>query len=207
MSDNNPNQLKMDLEQVDPNIQKLCDDIGITVEEFDSRVDTMPSTGDAWRTLGASQSQIDKLYRGPLDQISSEAVVNVKKEVIGVSAEIRERAEPQLYATKKLSEASSLDGLVYAIKSGHPEVQNKYGLDAAERFSRKANMCRDIGEKALDRAYGDSEALIEIGFDRDAVELDKKNNKKEFVASIIGPGLDEKKARAKHRRNMKRQLK
>jgi|GEM_PF-6540156 len=210
MSENNPDQLRMDFNHVDPHFQELCDNLGISVDEVDRRADSMGSYGDAWRSFGALQSQIDELYRGPSDsgETSSKVVDDeVKTTETDASVNIREKASHILYAGRNLAEANGKKGLIYAIETDHPSVRGKYNHSDIPRLSIKANRCMTIGKNALRNAYGDPEALVEIGFDRSEVESDMEDNEREFDDKYIGPNPEQKKNLAKLRKNQKRILK
>ena len=167
----------------------------------------MGSYGDAWRTFGASQSLIDDLYRGPLDEKPSETTDEIRAMDSGASVSIRGRASNLLYAVKNLAEASSKEGLIYAIETDHPSVRGKFDYSDTPRLRIKADRCNTIGKNALKNAYGDPEALIKAGFDRETVESDMDDNTEEFVVENIGSGPEQKRNLAKLRKSQKRHLK
>ena len=206
MMNKNPDQLHIYVDKVDPLFQKLCDELGINSDEVDRRANNLGSYGDAWRSFGASQQQIDELYRGPLSEVSSDGVDaddsgDVKTIETGASVSILGKASNLLYASDNLAKENSLRGLIYAIETGHPSVRGKFYLSDIIRLRVKADRCKNIGKNALRNAYGDPEALIAVGFDRATVEADMNNNEEEFEGAIIGP--ENKKNLAKFRKYQK----
>lgn len=195
--------------EVDSALSELCSKLRITVDELDKLAEK-GSYGDAWRSFGASQSQIDEFYRGSLDSdvtLSDAIDDDVKTLETGASVSIREKASHLLNAGRNLAKASGTEGLIYAIETNHPRVRGKYDLSDVDRLTIKADRCMNIGKKALRNAYGDPEALISVGFDRNDVESDIKDNEEEFVAKNIGPGPDQKRNLAKLRKAQERQIK
>lgn len=205
MLEKNPGQQQMDFVEVYPRFQKLCNTLGVTVEKIDTLANSLGSYGDAWRDCGASQSQIDELYRGPVDSNETTSDV-VKTTETDASVNIQERASNLLYASRNLAKANGIEGLVYAIETDHPSVRGKYEHSDIPRLAIKVDRCTNIGKKVLKNAYGDPEVLIGVGFDRDKVENDVEDNEREFIDKYIGPDPVKKKNLEKLRKNQKRNL-
>ena len=208
MSKNNPDQLRMEFHETNSHFQELCDSLGVTVDDIDDLYNSLGSYGDAWRASGASQSQIDELYRGSAgsDEVAPD-VFKARVTSVPVSVDRRAAATHLLGASKSLAEASGTEGLIHAIETDHPLVKNKYDRSDIPRFKEKVKRCTIIGKKALRNAYGDPEVLIEAGFDRRDIESDVKDNEREFIDKHIGPEPDKRKNLAKLREKQERILK
>ncbi len=216
MLKNNPDQLKIDFNQFDPDpikagspLKELIELLGTTEDD----IDTLANNGSYRKALidrGASEEQVDAVYRvsPESNETSSETADEVRTIDSGASVSIREvRAPNLLYGAKNLAEASSKEGLIYAIETDHPSVRGKFDRSDIPRLSLKAERCSNIGKNALRNAYGDPGALIKAGFNRSDVELDMKDNENEFDSTYIGPDTEKKKNLVKLRKIQKRHLK